>query len=288
MATNRLHTSLWVWGLMALPVLLLCALFVWPAVMAVVYSLHNYQNSLWQAPFYGLGNYARLWQSEGFWQSLWVTLLFTAVTLPAMVLLPIPLAVGLHRTGHPLYRLLAYVPVVSPLVAVSIVWKGLYQGDGLFNQALRGLGLPVVGWLTHPSVALWAIVAMVVWKGLAYYGMMYLTHLQQMDPQWEEAALLDGANAWQRFWWLTMPAVKPAMGVVGLICLLGCFKAFTEFYVMTRGGPMGSTTTWLYWIYSNGFERLDLGLASAGGLVLMAVLGLLAWVQQRWLAPKPD
>jgi putative chitobiose transport system permease protein len=264
---------------------MMVAIFILPTLYAVDLSLKSFQHSLTQPVYSGLTNYARLFTQPGFWQSLGVTLAFTAVVLPVMTLAPIPLAILLRPslTGISLYRLLAYVPVIAPLVAVSIAWMGLYASDGTFNQWLNVLYLPAVPWLTHPSVALWAVVIMIIWKGLAYYGMMYLTRLLEEDPQLAEAGRLDGANPWQCFWHLTLPGLKPVISVVSLICLLGCFKAFTEFYVMTRGGPLGSTTTWLYWIYHNGFERLDLGLASAGGLVLMLILGVLAILQQRLL-----
>jgi putative chitobiose transport system permease protein len=287
MLTLFLNTT---WRLLAVPVLMMALVYVLPTLLAVLISLFDYQHSLVSPGFCGWQNFQRLVSQPGFWHSLQTTVAFTAVTLPAMLFLPIPLAVLLKPalTGMGFYRLLAYVPVVAPLVAISIAWSGLYATDGVFNQWLTHLGLGKVPWLTHPDVALWAIVAMVIWKGLAYYGMLYLTRLLEEDPQLAEAGRLDGANAWQCFWHLTLPGLKPVMGVVGLICMLGCFKAFTEFYVMTRGGPLGSTTTWLYWIYHNGFERLDLGLASAGGLLLMGVLGILAWGQQRWLSPSED
>ena len=274
-----------VWRLLCVPAGMMGLVYVLPTALAIVISLLDFQHSLVAPDFCGWHNFERLFRQPGFWYSLLITIMFTAVTLPAMLVLPIPLAVLLRPAlkGIIFYRLLAYVPVVAPLVAISIAWTGLYATDGLFNQGLTYLGFDKVPWLTHPNVALWAIVVMVVWKGLAYYGMLYLTRLLEEDPQLSEAGRLDGANAWQCFWYLTLPGLKPVMGVVGLIAVLGCFKAFTEFYIMTRGGPLGSTTTWLYWIYYHGFERLDLGLASAGGLMLMLVLGLLAWGQQRWL-----
>jgi putative chitobiose transport system permease protein len=271
------------WLLLALPALLLVVLYVVPTLWALVISLQDYSQSLTQPVWAGWRNYQYLFNTAGFWHSLWITLLFTAVTLPAMIWLPLPLAMALHQPlrGQSIYRVLAYIPVVAPLVAVSIAWKGLYAFDGVLNQGLNRLGLPGLPWLSDPAIALWAIVVMVVWKGMAYYGMMYLTQLLQADPQLTEAALLDGASAWQRFVHVTLPHVRPVMRVVSLICLLGCFKAFTEFYVMTQGGPMGSTTTWLYWIYQHGFQQLDLGTACAGGLILMAVLGSFTLLQQR-------
>jgi putative chitobiose transport system permease protein len=271
------------WSLLCVPVVLLIVLFVVPTVWALWISAHDYSHNLLQPDWVSMGNYLRLFHTGSFWQSLGITLVFTALTLPAMIWLPIPLALLLQQPlkGIQVYRVIAYLPVISPLVAMAITWKGLYASDGVFNTVLSALHLPAVPWLTSPDVALLAIIMMVVWKGLAYYGMMVLTQLLQLDPQLNEAARLDGAGPWQVFWQVTYPGLQPVLGVVGLICLLGCFKSFTEQYVMTRGGPMDSTTTWLYWIYHHGFERLDLGLACAGGLLLMVVLGALALLQQR-------
>jgi putative chitobiose transport system permease protein len=274
------------WLYLAIPLLGLLTVFVYPLGHALWMSLQDYQNSLTHPAWVGLGNFQHLFRTPGFWQAVQVTVLFSVVTIPAMVILPLGLATWLNQPirGLALIRVLLYLPVIVPIVMVAMAWRPFYARDGALNQLLSGLHLPAVNRLSDPAWALWATVLLIVWKGLAYYAMMYLTHLQTWDSEQTEAALLDGASTWQRAWYVMLPALRPAMLLVGTISLLGCFKAFPEFYVLTRGGPLGSTTTWIYWVYQAAFERLDLGTACAAGLVLMlALIGLssMTWRLER-------
>lgn len=271
------------WAYLALPLALTLGFFYWPALQAVWMSLHDYQTSLYQPSFSGLANYHRLIHDASVWQSLWNTVQFVLILLPAMVMGGMGLAALVNRV-HPaigLIRTVLYLPVVVPLVVAAIAWKWLYNEDGLLNQALAWLHVSPVHWLLSPQVALWALALMIIWKASGYYMMIYLAQLQQASRDWYEAATLDGATPLQQFWWITLPYLKPTMAFVAIVCTIGCFKIFTEVYVMTQGGPLGRTETLVYTIYRQGFEWLDPGLASATGLLLMVILMGLTVVQHR-------
>ncbi len=259
---------------LAAPLVFLAVFFVVPLVMAFGISLYDYSHDLYTPQFVGLANYRALAGSAPFWKAFGNTFVFLLGVVPAMITLPIFLAVLVNGQlrGMAVFRSLIYIPVVISMVVVGIAWKWLYDSDGLINYFLARLGFQPVGWLVDPDVALLAVMIVVVWKGMAYYMMMYLAHLQSLSQDLYEAAVIDGASLWQKHWHVTLPHLKPTMLMVAIISTIGSLKVFTEIYVMTRGGPVGSTQTLVYYIYQRAFENLDLGLASAAGIVLMLIL----------------
>lgn len=266
-----------------LPALLMMAFFFAPLLMAFQISLLDYSHDLYTPAFVGLGNYHALLQAAPFWNALKNTFLFLVCVVPAMVVLPIILALLVNGKlrGMSLFRSLIYIPVVTSIVVVGLTWRWMYADDGLINWFLSLLHLPRVGWLVNPDIALYSIMIVVVWKGLAYYMMMYLAHLQSLSRDLYEAAAIDGANLWQKHWHVTLPHLRPTMVMVAIISTIGCLKIFSEVYVMTRGGPVGATKTLVYYIYERAFENLDLGLASAAGIVLMLILLVLSLVEMQ-------
>lgn len=279
---NRLmtHHPLTPYALLLLPVLALSLFFLWPAASALHISFYHY-DQLYEPVFAGWANYTHLVTAPRFLNALGQTALLLLAVVPAMVALPIGLALLLNQrlAGIEVVRVIAYLPVILSLVVVALAWKWLLAEQGPVNYLLGWLGVAPVAWLTHPQWALWAIAVVVVWKGLAYYAMMYLAQLQSIQAELYESARLDGANLWQLHWWVTLPHLVPSMLLVGLIASIGTLKLFTEIYVMTRGGPLHGTETLVYLIYQWAFEQLDLGLACAAGMVLALVLMTLSLVQ---------
>ena len=176
------------------PLVLLVAFFFWPLAMAFRISMLDYGHDLYAPAFVGMENYARLVDSAPFWNALRNTFVFLIGVVPAMVVLPIFVALLLNGKlkGVSVFRSLIYIPVVISMVVVGIAWKWLYATDGLINYFLSFIGLPKVGWLVDPDIALYAVMAVVVWKGLAYYMMMYLAHLQNAEKELYEAAKKEG------------------------------------------------------------------------------------------------
>lgn len=271
------------------PAIFMLAFFFLPLFMAFKISLFDYSHSLYTPNFSGLDNYTALATSVPFWNALKNTFAFLVCVVPAMVILPIFLALLLNGKlkGIALFRSLIYLPVVISMVVVGITWRWLYADDGIINWLLSLIheGLPFipakVGWLVNPDIALYSVMAVIVWKGAAYYMMMYLAHLQSLSNDLYEAADIDGASWWQKQCHVTFPHLRPTMVMVAIITTIGSLKVFTEIYVMTRGGPVNATKTLVYYIYERAFENLDLGLASAAGIVLMLILLGLSIVEMK-------
>ena len=268
------------WLYLALPLLLLTVFFFLPMGMAFYISLLDYGHSIFHPAFIGAGNYQALFTSPHFWQVLENTVLFMLAVVPAMMILPIPVALLVNNRlrGMSLFRALLYLPVVVSLVVAGIAWKWLYASDGLLNYLFGRIGIPPVNWLISPDIALYAVAIMVIWKGVGYYMMMYLANLQSVSGELYEAAEVDGASVWQKHWYVTLPELRPTIALVAIISTIGALKVFTEIYVMTRGGPVGSTETFVYYIYDQAFGNLNLGLACAAGFVLTLVIFALSLV----------
>jgi putative chitobiose transport system permease protein len=272
-----------------LPALFMIGFFFLPLLMAFRISLSDYSHSIYQPALIGFANYTHLAHSSPFWNSLKNTFVFLLGVVPAMVVIPIFLALLLNGKlkGIAVFRSLIYMPVVISMVVVGIAWRWLYADDGLINWFLSLLHIDKIGWLVNPDIALYSVMIVVVWKGMAYYMMMYLAHLQSLSQELYEAAEIDGANLWQKHWNVTLPHLRPTMVMVGIISTIGSLKVFTEIYVMTRGGPVNATKTLVYYIYERAFENLDLGVASAAGIVLMLILLVFSILEMK-LSPKED
>lgn len=269
------------WLYLALPLLAIALFFYGPLLQTLLMSLQDFSENLYAPSWVGLKNYGWLLSSGDFWNSLRNTLLLMLGILPAILTLPIAMALLVNQPlpGVGWFRTIIYIPVLLSMVVVGLAWKWLLSGDGLINAGLRGLGLEPVPWLTQPDWALLAIIIVVVWKALAYYMMLYLAQLQTVNAELYQAAELDGANLWQRHWHVTLPHLRPTMLLVLVIGSIGCLKLFTEVYVLTRGGPLHGTETLVYYVYKKAFEQLDLGMACAAGLVLAGFLFCFSWLQ---------
>lgn len=272
-----------------LPAVFMIGFFFLPLFMAFGISLSDYSRDIYHPAFVGLANYTHLAQSAPFWSALRNTFVFLLGVVPAMVVLPIFLALLLNGKlkGISVFRSLIYIPVVISMVVVGIAWRWLYADDGLINWFLSLFGLSKVGWLVNPDIALYSVMIVVIWKGMAYYMMMYLAHLQSLSHDLYEAAEIDGASLWQKHFHITLPHLRPTMVMVGIISTIGSLKVFTEIYVMTRGGPVNATKTLVYYIYERAFENLDLGVASAAGIVLMLILLAFSLLEMK-LSPKDE
>ncbi len=273
-----------------LPLGLMAVFFFYPVGSALYMSLLDYSHNIVEPSFIGLQNYQTLFSSGDFWNASVNTVIFMLGVVPAMATIPILLALALNTPlkGIGLFRLLIYLPVVVSMVVVGIAWKWLYAKEGLINIVLQKLGLGSVDWLVNPDIALIAVMIVVVWKGLAYYMMMYLAQLQSVNKTLYESAQIDGASALKTHWHITLPHLKPTILLVMVISTIGSLKTFTEIYVMTKGGPIGATETLVYFIYKRAFENLDLGIACAAGLVLMVVLLALSAAQLKLFKTDDD
>jgi len=253
-------------------------------------------NLLGSPVWVGLDNYATMLRDREFWDSLKATLYYTAGSLPLGIVPALILALALNQKlrGLAFYRTVYFVPVVSSTVAVALLWRWMYNPNfGMLNFLLNGLfrllHLPLTApdWLQSTTWAMPAIILMSAWKGLGYNMVLYLAGLQSISRTFYEAAAIDGASSWQKFWFVTLPLLTPTTFFVTIISIIGSFQVFEQAYIMTAGGPARSTVTTVYYIYANGFQRYNMGYASAIAWVLFALIlavTLIQWkYQDRWV-----
>ena len=259
---------------MAPALLLLAIFFFWPFFESFYISMLDYSNDIYHPEFIGFANYITLFKSALFWKTMLNTVIYLVVAVPLLVVLPLIIAIVINQKLRfiKFYRVSIYLPVVVSIVVAGIAWKWLYADNGILNYFISFLGISKIGWLTDPKYALYSVIAVTVWKGLGYYMMIYLAALTSVPTDLYEAADIDGANLWQKHLAVTIPHLLPAIALVSIISSISAMKVFVEIYVMTQGGPLNSSMTVVYYIYQKAFENLDLGYASACGVVLMIII----------------
>jgi multiple sugar transport system permease protein len=281
------------WLFLAPALILIGFFFFLPAAAALVLSLTDFDiyalADIGNARLVGFSNYARLIDHPLFWTALKNTFYFALgcgpltvlVALIAALLVNAPLA--RFRT---FFRTAYFVPFVTTLVAVAIVWRYLYHPTyGLLNYTLGVVGIAPVNWLGDPRWAMPAIILMAVWKNFGYYMLIFIAGLQAIPRELYEAAEIDGASAWRRFISITLPQLGPTLVFVGVVVMIGYFQLFAEPYVMTQGGPLKSTTSLVLLMYEEGFRWWRMGFAAAIAFVLFIIILIWTLVQRR-LEPK--
>lgn len=246
-----------------------------------IYSLADWGNTR----FIGFRNYAELLETPLFWKALWNTFYFVIVGVPLSILLSLGAAMLLNggiRWGAGFFRTALFAPVVTTLVAVAVVWRYLlHTRYGMVNYGLENIGIGPVDWLGDPDWAMPAIILFAVWKNFGYNMVILLAGLQAIPNDLYEAARIDGANGWQRFWHVTLPALGPMLLLVSILTMAGYFQLFAEPYVMTQGGPVESTVSVLYFMYEQGFKWWNLGFASAVAFSLFLIMIVFTAIQFR-------
>nr|WP_298976196.1 sugar ABC transporter permease [uncultured Thermosynechococcus sp.] len=231
----------------------------------------------------GLQNYQQLFLSPDFWQVIGNTLYFTAATVLPTIGLPLLLAVGLNQAiaGRDLLRTAYFLPTMTSIVAAGLGFRWLFQSDGPVNQLLQRLGGEPIAWLSDPTWAMPVLILLSSWKQLGFNLVVFLAGLQTIPRDRYEAALLDGANAWQRFRYITLPGLQPTLILVFVTTTIFTLRSFEQVYVVTGGGPLDTTNLLVFYIYQQAFALFDFGYAAAAATVLLGVtLGLL-WLQLR-------
>ncbi len=255
--------------------IMLLAFHTWPVIFGTYLAFTEY-NIINPPKWVGLENFRELFADEQFWSGLRNSLTYILV-VPVIQVISILVALLVNRPlkGIGFFRTAYYVPVVTSFAVVGLIWTWMYQQDGAVNAVLSALGLYKGGsLLNNPSTALYAVMFVTLWKGIGYYMVLYLAGLQSISPELEEAAVIDGASRAQVFWNITLPGLRPTILVCSLMSTISAIKVFEEIYVMTQGGPAGSTYTALFYTFSRAFGDFRYGLAAAGGIVI-AVISIL-------------
>ncbi len=269
------------------PSMLVMALFViYPILQALWMSLHDWSFLNPAHAFVGLGNYAESLNDARFWNSFRVTLIYTAVSVPLLVVLAILVALALHgkirlRT---FFRSVYFFPVISSFAVMAIVWTFLLDPDiGLISHWLVQMGLPPVNWLQSTTLALPAVIFTGIWKNLGFDMVIVLAGLGGISEIFYEAATIDGAGRWAQFWNVTLPGLRQSLIFVTVMAAIASLQVFDQVYVMTQGGPLFSTESIVTYVYHQGFQLFRMGYASAISVELFIVIMIGAVFQLRFL-----
>jgi putative chitobiose transport system permease protein len=271
------------------PALVLLAVFsFWPVGYGSYLAFTDY-SLVRETHWVGLDNFRYIFDNEMFVTGLANSVLFLLI-VPCVQVGALGLAVLVNNRlpGIRLFRAAFYVPVVTTVSVVGIMWGFMFHEQGALNYVLTVLRLvdAPVGWLSDERLALFAIMFVTVWRGLGWYMVMYLAALQAVPADMQEAALLDGANRWQRFWKITVPVLRPTIAVCSILSVLAALKAYQEVDVLTQGGPMNSTFTALYYAYDQGLKHLKLPRALAASFIVSLLCIVIALGCLRWLRPR--
>jgi multiple sugar transport system permease protein len=281
------------WWFVAPALAVIGVFFVLPVIAALVVSFTDFDiyalADIDNLRFVGLRNYARLLETPLFWHALGNTLYFVVVGVPLSIAASLGAALLLDARlarATSFFRTALFMPVVTTLVAVAVIWRYLLNTRyGLVNYALGRLGIAPIDWLGDPHWAMPAIILFAVWKGFGYNMVILFAGLQSIPRELYEAARMDGASAVQQFRYITVPTLAPILLMVSILTIAGHFQLFAEPYVMTQGGPLQSTVSVLYFMYEEGFKWWNLGSASAVAFLLFLLIFAVTVVQLR-LAPR--
>jgi multiple sugar transport system permease protein len=296
-----------------LPALLIIAIFrLYPILQAIRMSFFKW-GLAGPLKFIGLRNFARLFLDPEFYQSLGNTVWYVILVVPLTIAISVFLANLLNRRirSRGLYRVLYYLPVVTSIVAISVVWKWILNPDrgilnailnlfgiesirwlndarGIFEYLLAPLGIHVSGFIAGPSIALFSLILMAVWHNIGYCIIIALAGLQNVPKQHYEAAKIDGANAWHIFWYITVPAISPVIFYLLVTQSIIAFNTFTPVYVMTQpaGGPLNTTSLIVFYLYEQSFKLWNLGYANAIAFVIFIIIFSLTQIQKRFLEQR--
>ncbi|MFC6823645.1 carbohydrate ABC transporter permease [Halopelagius fulvigenes] len=273
------------WYAIVIPkVALFAIIMIIPFLGAFYVSLHDWAPLAQTHPFVGLQNYVQLLNDAVFWKSLQNTVFYAVMLL----LFDVPIALGLalllnmKLRGTRFYSAAIFLPVVTSWVVVSLIWTWIYSPtNGILNITLASLGLPTYDWLGNRALAMPAITAMSIWKHIGFNMVIFLAGLGGIPDHYYEAAIVDGANRWQRFRYITLPLLKPTAFFVIVVTMIFSFRVYTQVYVMTNGGPVHSTYTLMFYFWEQGFGQYNYGYASAMAVVLLVIVFTLSIIQQR-------
>ena len=261
-------------------VAVLIVFFFIPFFQTFGLSFFDYSSSIYNPTFNGVDNYIKLFKEPIFYKLMFNTFMYLIIAVPFLVTFPLFLAILINQKirGITLYKILLYLPVIVSIVVAAIAFKWLYAGQGILNYILTLFHLEPIGWLVDTKWALFSVAIVTIWKGIGYYMMIYLASLMSVPQDLYEACDIDGANFLTKHLTVTIPHIMPTIALVSTISTISAMKVFAEIYVMTKGGPLNSTKTIVYYIYERAFENLDLGYASALAVVLLIVVMLFSLV----------
>ena len=256
-----------------------------PVVFSIVLTFHKW-NIISPMEYNGFGHYIRLFQDTLFLKSILNTLIFLIIHIPLQIIVALFLAEVLNQKIHlrGFFRAAFFLPVVVSGVVVTIMWQQLYGFDtGLLNKILVTLGFGKVGWLIDPKIAMPSIAIMATWKNVGLYIVLFLVGLQTVPKHYYEAADLEGATHWQKFFKITLPMINPTIFLVVILSTVGGFSLFIEPYVLTGGGPLNSTLSAVLYIYKQAFFYYHMGYSATLGLFFALIILSVVIIQKKFI-----
>lgn len=284
--------GMWGWGFVALGTFLIIMFVFYPMVQALVMSFQTGRGANLQ--FAGLANYKRIFTDEILGKALGNTFIYLIIQVPVMIVLALIISVMLNDRKlkfRGLFRVAIFLPCVTSLVSYSLIMKSIFSNDGLFNQVMMDLHLidsPIM-WTTDPFWARVLIIISITWRWTGYNMIFYLSGLQNIDPSVYEAAEIDGANAWQKFWRITVPLLKPIILFTTITSTIGTLQLFDEVRNITQGGPANATITISQYIYNLCFQYTpNFGYAAAVAFIVVLIIMVLSFIQLKVGGDKKD
>ena len=274
--------------LFLLPALAVIIVFVLIPILAVVYFSFTEYNISTPPQWVGLRNYQVLLKDTIFRQAILHSFIYLLVT-PILIFLSIVLAIIVNRKlpGIHMFRSLFFIPVVSGSIAVGIAWRLMWDTNGIINGILLSLGVlkEPMQWLAEPAYTLPIAMALTVWLGLGYYMMIFLAGLQNIPDELYDAALIDGCNAWQKHWYVSIPGLRPQITFVAVISSLAALQVFNEIFTLTGGlgGILNSGVTMVFYLWRKAFRLNQAGMASAIAMVLLVITLAFSIINMRFL-----
>jgi alpha-1,4-digalacturonate transport system permease protein len=262
--------------------LLFLLFFIWPAAIGLGYSFTSY-TGVGSAPFVGLDNYQRLLNDPAFYSAMLRTVIYTGSIVPLSFVTSLGIAyllVSPYTRGKPVARVVFFFPwLISPIIA-GVIWRWLFgENFGLVNYIITELGGKAVPWQSNANLSLIVVIIAATWAGTAFNMLLFVAALKNVPISYYEAADLDGANAWQKFRRITLPAIAPTSFIVVLLSTLHTMKEYGLIVALNAGGPGTANNLIVQYIYTTGFKRAQIGYASAASFVLLLILMIIAFVQ---------
>jgi multiple sugar transport system permease protein len=290
MANDKIQMTNWgereavaAWIFLA-PALILLGIFLFYPIAYLVYlSFTSGSFTVAGIRWVGLRNYLRLAIDPDFWQVVGNTIYFTVATVLPSLIIPLGLAVLLNRAIplRDLLRTAYFIPSVTSLIAAGLGFRWLFQTEGPVNEALMALGISPIPWLSSTVWAMPVLILLSIWKQLGLNLVVFLAGLQAIPQSRYEAAELDGANGWAKFWYITLPGLRPTVVFATVTTAIFTLRSFEQVYIITGGGPLNSTNLMVYYIYEQAFANFEFGYAAAASTVLLGIAFVLVYFQLR-------
>lgn len=288
--TGKSSEALTAYAFLLPPLIVLSVFTFGPIIFSLALAFYDWNLLTPDRSFIGLDNFFELADDDVFHIALRNTFVYAVGVVPVQTMLALLLAVAVNQglPGQSFFRAAFYIPAITSSVVTSVIFLWIYSKTGLLNYLLAHFGIEGPNWIGSPRYALGSIMALNVWSTSGYFMIAFLAGLQAIPKSLYEAAEVDGAGAWAKFWKVTVPGLRPTIFFVVTLGLIGSFQVFDQIYVMSNGGPVNATTTVSYYIYNSAFKYFRFGYASAASIVLFIIILIMTIIQRKIIQPETN